>query len=77
MIEVRMPRWGMNMKDGTVVAWLKQVGDRVEAGEPIAEIETAKTSNTLESPATGVLARILVAEEETVVVQTVLAVIEP
>lgn len=76
MIEVRMPRWGMNMKDGTIVAWLRQVGDRVEAGEPIAEIETAKTTNTLEAPASGVLARILVAEDDTVAVQTVLAQIE-
>ncbi len=51
-----------------MVAWLKQPGDQVAAGEVIAEAMTEKVNVEIESPVAGVLAEILVAEEDTVTV---------
>ncbi len=75
-IEVLLPQWGMGMSEGAVTAWLKQVGDRVTEDEPLAEVEAEKVEETLESPATGTLVEILVAEGDTVEVRTPVAVIE-
>ena len=55
MIEVTIPAVGMAMTEALLAAWLKQPGDVVCAGEPIAEIETDKATMELESPADGVL----------------------
>jgi pyruvate/2-oxoglutarate dehydrogenase complex dihydrolipoamide acyltransferase (E2) component len=73
--EIILPKWGLTMEDGTVVAWHKAEGDRVSKDEVIAEVETEKVENELTSPCDGIVARILVAEEETVDVGTVLAII--
>ncbi|MXV98086.1 MAG: DUF2118 domain-containing protein [Acidimicrobiaceae bacterium] len=72
---VILPKWGLTMEDGTVVAWYVDEGDHVVEGEVIAEVETEKVENDLEAPCAGVVARILVDEDETVDVGTVLAVI--
>jgi pyruvate/2-oxoglutarate dehydrogenase complex dihydrolipoamide acyltransferase (E2) component len=64
------------MEEGVVLSWKKQEGDAVEKGEIILEIETEKATAELESPASGVVSKILVPEGETVPVNTVLAVIE-
>lgn len=53
--EVYMPKNGMDMTEGTLVRWLKNVGERVEKDEPIMEIETDKVTMESESPASGVL----------------------
>ena len=53
--ELTMPKNDMDMEEGTIVKWLKNVGDKVEKGEMFMEIETDKTSMEIESPATGVL----------------------
>ena len=75
-IEVLLPQWGMGMNEGTLLSWHKAVGDEVKEDEPLAEIEAEKVEETLESPATGTLAEILVNEGDTVEVRTVVAVIE-
>lgn len=75
-VEVLLPQWGMGMSEGTVTSWLKAVGDRVTEDEPLAEIEAEKATQELESPATGVLAEILVAEGQEAKVRTVIAIIE-
>ncbi len=75
-VEVLLPQWGMGMSEGTVTEWLKAVGDRVEEDEPLAEIEAEKATQELESPATGILAEILVAQGEDAKVRSVLAIIE-
>ncbi len=72
---VILPKWGLTMEDGTVVAWHVSEGDTVVEGEVIAEVETEKVENELEAPCAGVIARILVEEEDTVDVGTVLAII--
>lgn len=61
--EVILPKWGLTMEEGTLVSWLKQEGDRVEAGEVIAEVETEKITNELEAPVSGVIRKILVQED--------------
>lgn len=73
--QVIMPKWGLTMKEGKVVRWLKGEGESVEAGEPLFEVETDKITNSVESPASGVLSQIIVPEGETAQVQAVLAVI--
>ncbi|AUX10510.1 pyruvate dehydrogenase E2 component (dihydrolipoamide acetyltransferase) [Halalkaliarchaeum desulfuricum] len=62
---VKMPKLGMEMSEGTVVEWLFEEGDSVEADEPIAEIESEKTSAEIEAREDGVLRQILLAEGET------------
>jgi pyruvate dehydrogenase E2 component (dihydrolipoamide acetyltransferase) len=58
-IDVRMPKAGYDMETGTIVAWTKGVGDRVERGEVIAEIETDKAVLEVEALAAGTLVEIL------------------
>ncbi|WP_272701208.1 dihydrolipoamide acetyltransferase family protein [Desulfovibrio sp. Fe33] len=72
---VIMPKWGLTMKEGKVVRWLKGEGDSVEAGEPLFEVETDKITNSVESPAGGVLAKIIVPEGDVAPVQAVLGII--
>lgn len=75
--EVILPKWGLTMEQGDLTAWLKQEGDRVEAGEVIAQIETEKIASDLESPVSGVIREILVpAETAEIQVGTVLCIID-
>ncbi|MDQ4077069.1 MAG: 2-oxo acid dehydrogenase subunit E2 [Chloroflexota bacterium] len=71
--EVKMPKLGIDMVDGSIARWLKSEGDQVEKEEPIAEVETDKSTVEMEAPESGVLLRILVAEDEIVPVGEVLA----
>jgi pyruvate/2-oxoglutarate dehydrogenase complex dihydrolipoamide acyltransferase (E2) component len=71
--EVRMPKAGYDMENGKVVAWIKHVGDRVQRGEVIAEIETDKAVVEMEALADGTLIEILHGEGEEVPVATVIA----
>ena len=57
--EVTMPNLGYDMEQGRVTAWLKSVGDHVDRGEPIAEIETDKTTIEMESLTAGTLVEIV------------------
>lgn len=75
-VEVLLPQWGMGMSEGTVVAWLKSVGDAVAEGELIAEIEAEKATQELEAPTTGTLTEIIVGVGQEAPVRTVLAIIE-
>ena len=76
LVEIRLPELAEGMAAATLSAWLKKSGDPVTAGEPIAEVETDKTTVELEAPADGVLADIRVAAgAEAVAVGTVLALV--
>jgi 2-oxoglutarate dehydrogenase E2 component (dihydrolipoamide succinyltransferase) len=75
-VDVVMPQMGVSVSEGTVSRWLKGVGDRVEADESIVEISTDKVDTEVPSPASGVVAEILVPEGETVPVESRLAVIQ-
>ena len=56
---VTIPKWGIEMTHGTIVAWHKSVGDAVEAGEEIVDIETDKIVNSFEARSSGTLVRLL------------------
>ncbi len=76
-MEVRLPELAESMAVATVTAWLRQPGQMVRTGEPIAEIETDKTTVELESPADGTLDVIhIAAGTEDVPVDTVLATLQ-
>jgi biotin carboxyl carrier protein len=70
---VTFPQIGASNTGGTVTRWLKQEGDRVEAGEPLFEISTEKVDTEVSSPASGVLSSIEVREDEIAAVGTRLA----
>jgi 2-oxoglutarate dehydrogenase E2 component (dihydrolipoamide succinyltransferase) len=72
---VAMPALGESVTEGTVTRWLKREGERVEVDEPLVEISTDKVDTEIPSPASGVLQRIIVTEDETVQVGAELAVI--
>ena len=74
-IVVNMPRLSDTMEEGTVASWLKKVGDRVEEGDILAEIETDKATMEFESFNEGVLLHIGVKEGETTKVDELLAII--
>src|SRR5690606_8111108 len=75
-VSVTMPQLGESVTEGTVTRWLKKEGDRVEADEPLLEVSTDKVDTEIPSPTSGVLTRIVVAEDETVEVGAELAVID-
>ena len=60
-VDLTMPNLGYDMEQGRIASWLKKVGERVERGEPIAEIETDKTTVEMESLASGTLVEIVCA----------------
>src|SRR4029450_1935722 len=73
--EVTMPQMGESIAEGTIVRWIKKIGDTVDRDEPLFEISTDKVDAEIPSPAAGVLTEIKVQEGETVPVNSVVAVI--
>ena len=73
--QVTLPELGESVTEGTVSRWLKQVGESVDADEPLLEVSTDKVDTEIPSPASGTLLEIKVQEDETVEVGAVLAVI--
>ncbi len=74
-MDVLMPQLGETVNEGTIAAWHKKIGDAVEKGEMLLDVETDKVATEIEAPATGVLSSINVEEGGTVDVGTILAVI--
>ena len=70
-----MPQMGESIAEGTIVRWIKKVGDAVDRDEPLFEISTDKVDAEIPSPGAGVLTEIKVKEGETVPVNSVVAVI--
>src|SRR5438477_3941714 len=75
--DVVMPQMGESIAEGTVVRWIKKVGDKVDRDEPLFEISTDKVDAEIPSPSAGILTEIRVKEGETVAVNSVVAVIGP
>jgi pyruvate dehydrogenase E2 component (dihydrolipoyllysine-residue acetyltransferase) len=71
--DVLMPQMGESITEGTVVKWLKKVGDSVQRDEPLLEISTDKVDAEIPAPAAGVVTDILAKEGDTVAVNSVLA----
>jgi 2-oxoglutarate dehydrogenase E2 component (dihydrolipoamide succinyltransferase) len=75
-MDVVMPQLGETVKEGTVTAWHKKVGDPVEQGELLFEVSTDKVDTEIPAPASGVVSALLVPVGQTVSVGTALAVID-
>src|ERR1700704_17741 len=73
---VVMPQMGESIAEGTIVRWIKKVGESVERDEPLFEISTDKVDAEIPSPAAGVVTEIRAKEGETVPVNSVVAVID-
>src|SRR3954451_8820980 len=72
---VVMPQMGESIAEGTIVRWIKKVGDAIDRDEPLFEISTDKVDAEIPSPVAGVLTEIKVKEGETVAVNSVVATI--
>jgi pyruvate dehydrogenase E2 component (dihydrolipoamide acetyltransferase) len=72
-VEVLMPKMGESVMEGTIIKWHKKPGDRVKKDEIIYEISTDKVDTEVPSPAEGILTEILVEENQTVEVGTIVA----
>ena len=75
-VDVIMPQMGESIAEGTIVKWHKKVGDAVRKDETLLEISTDKVDSEIPAPASGVLADIVVQENQTVAVRTVIAHLE-
>ncbi|MER3522942.1 MAG: hypothetical protein C4326_02460 [Ignavibacteria bacterium] len=75
-VEVVMPQMGESIAEGTIIKWHKKVGDVVKKDETLLEISTDKVDSEIPSPASGRLAEIVVQEQQTVPVRTVIAYLE-
>ena len=73
--DVVMPQMGESIAEGTIVRWIKKVGESVDRDEPLFEISTDKVDAEIPSPVAGVLTEIKVSEGETVAVNSVVATI--
>ncbi len=74
-VELVMPKMGESIMEATIIKWVKNVGDAVEADETILEIATDKVDSEVPSPVSGTIAKILFGEDDTVAVGKIIAVI--
>jgi len=75
-IEVVMPKMGESLQEGTIIHWLKKVGDKIERDEMFLEISTDKVDTEVPAPVAGILTSILAQENETIEVGKTIAIIE-
>jgi pyruvate dehydrogenase E2 component (dihydrolipoamide acetyltransferase) len=73
LIEIEMPKMGESVMEGTIIKWYKKVGDKIKKDETIFEISTDKVDTEIPSPVEGTLAEVLIGEQETVAVGTIVA----
>ena len=74
---VTMPKWGLSMEAGKVIDWLVAVGDEIDEGTQICEIDTDKIAGELESTWAGVMRALVVDVNESVPVGGTIAVVAP
>jgi len=73
--ELTMPKWGLTMEEGTLVKWMVEVGDTIEPGMELAEVETDKIVNVMEATLSGVLLKKTAEEDEVLPVGALLGVV--
>ena len=71
-IDIKMPKLGESLTEGTVLKWWKKTGDKVKKDETLLEVSTDKVDSEIPSPADGILVEIIAEEQETVAVEAVL-----
>ena len=74
---IAVPKWGIEMVEGTIAAWNKELGEPVARGDEVFEMESDKIVNVWESPVEGVLRRRIAEEGETMPVGDLLGIIAP
>ena len=74
-VSVKMPQLGESVTEGTITRWLKNVGEHVNADEPLVEISTDKVDTEIPSPVTGILLSLAAQEDDVVEVGAELALI--
>ena len=72
---INMPKLGFDMAEGTLVRWVKQIGENINKGDVLAEIETDKATVEVESPASGVVLQQIVDEGSVVPVNAPIAIV--
>lgn len=75
-VKLKLPRYGMNMEEATIVKWHKQPGDPIKEGEALYEIETEKVTQVIEATGDGTMVEILVPEDEIAEVGQAVCVVE-
>lgn len=65
-LALKLPMFGMNMEEATIVKWHHQPGEPIRKGEPLYEIETEKVTTEVEAPCDGTLIEIVAAAEQTI-----------
>ena len=65
-VNLKLPRFGMNMEEGTIVAWRKVPGERFSAGEILYDVETEKVTSEVEAPCSGTLLEILAQPDDVI-----------
>jgi pyruvate dehydrogenase E2 component (dihydrolipoamide acetyltransferase) len=75
IVPLTMPKWGLEMGDGTILRWYVKEGDRLSVGQELVEIETSKITNAVESTVAGTLRRIVAQPGATVSVGALIGVI--
>ncbi|MBU0556684.1 MAG: lipoyl domain-containing protein [Alphaproteobacteria bacterium] len=75
-VKLKLPRYGMNMEEATIVKWHKQPGDPIKEGEALYEIETEKVTQVIEATGDGTMVEILVPEDEVAEVGQAVCVVE-
>jgi pyruvate/2-oxoglutarate dehydrogenase complex dihydrolipoamide acyltransferase (E2) component len=76
MVQLRLPRYGTNMVEATIVSWLKNPGDLFAKDEPLCDIETEKVTTQYEAPCAGTLLEIMVGADDVIAVGDVLCRVE-
>jgi pyruvate dehydrogenase E2 component (dihydrolipoamide acetyltransferase) len=75
MYEIKMPKFGLTMESGFIEKWFKEEGEKVKKGEPLLEVSSEKITNEVDSPASGIILKIMGKEKEEIKVGTVIAII--
>jgi len=75
-VEIIMPKMGESIQEGTIVRWIKNLGEKIEKDETLLEISTDKVDSEIPSPVSGIVAKIFAKEQDTVLVGTIIACIE-
>lgn len=73
LVEIEMPKMGESVMEGTIIKWFKKVGEKIAKDETLFEISTDKVDTEVPSPVEGTVAEILIGEQETVEVGTIVA----
>jgi len=76
MHEVRVPKWGSTMTEATILRWYKSVGEAINEGDQLLDLETDKVEATVDAPVSGVLAKICHQIGESVPVGEIVALIK-